>query len=63
MEFWTHLATVIPDLNHLNDLNIKIFNSSQEADRFWTLLSGINSHYPQALTMYGEYLTYIRNNQ
>jgi len=35
MEFWTHLTTVIPDLNFLNDLNLKIYNSSHEADNLW----------------------------
>ncbi|CDW90925.1 pas pac domain protein [Stylonychia lemnae] len=63
VEFWTHLTTVVPDLNFLNDLNIKIFNAAHEADNLWYQLSEINSNYPNALNLYGEYLTFIRNNQ
>lgn len=62
VEFWTHLATVIPDLNHLNQLNEQIVNTSAEADKYWEQLSKINSDYPSALLMYAEYLSYIRNN-
>lgn len=62
VEFWTHLATVIPDLNFLNNLNNQIVDSAAEADRFWDLLCKINANYSPALTMYGEYLTFIRNN-
>ena len=46
VEFWTHLTTVIPDLNYLNDLNIKIFNASKEADNLWNSLCEINDNYP-----------------
>ena len=35
VEFWTHLTTVVPDLNVLNDLGQKIYNASQEAESFW----------------------------
>ena len=46
VEFWTHLTTVIPDLNVLNDLNLKIYKASQEAERYWKQLSKINPNYP-----------------
>ena len=62
MEFWTHLATVIPDMNYLNRQNDQIVESAEEADGYWQQLCKINSHYPQALIMYAEYQTVIRNN-
>lgn len=63
LEFWTHLANVIPDLNYLNKLNNQIVDSAAEADRFWDLLCRINPDYPQALMIYSEYLSIVRNNQ
>jgi hypothetical protein len=62
VEFWTHLATIVPDLNFLNDLSQKIYDSAKEADFYWKELCKINPNYPQALTLYGEYLTFIRNH-
>ena len=62
VEFWTHLAKLIPDLNHLNNLNNMIVESAAEAERYWDQLRSINPNYPQALLMYAEYLTFIRNN-
>ena len=32
VEFWTHLTTVVPDLNILNDLGKKIYVAAQEAE-------------------------------
>jgi hypothetical protein len=62
VEFWTQLASVIPDLNFLNNLNNQIVDASQEAERFWNMMCKINANYSPALTMYGEYLTFIMNN-
>ena len=62
VEFWTHLANVIPDLNYLNNLNNQIVESANLADYYWELLSKINPNYPSALFMYAEYLSFIRNN-
>ena len=63
VEFWTHLTTVVPDLNILNDLGKKVYDAGEEADRFWVQLCKINPNYPQALTIYGEYLKDIRNHE
>lgn len=63
VEFWTHLTTVVPDLNILNDLGKKIYEASKEADSFWNELCKINSNYQQALNIYGEYLKEIRNHE
>ena len=46
IEFLTHLTTVIPDLNLLNDLNNKTFEASYKAESLWKKLCEINSHYP-----------------
>jgi hypothetical protein len=63
VEFWTHLATVIPDLNFLSSLNNLIVDSAARAEHYWGLLCRINPNYPQALVMFSEYLSTIRNNQ
>lgn len=63
VEFWTHLTTVVPDLNILNDLGKKIYSASDEADYYWGQLCMINPNYPQALNLYGEYLKEIRNHE
>ena len=63
VEFWTHLTTVVPDLNILNDLGKKIYTASQESDFFWGQLCKINPNYKAALEMYGEYLKEIRNHE
>ena len=55
IEFWTHLATVIPDLNYLNQLNNDIVDSASEVEHLWRGLCRINPNYPQALMMYSEY--------
>lgn len=62
VEIWTHLATEIPDLNLLNNLNNQIVDAAAEAEKYWDLLCKINPNYAPALNMYGEYLTFIRNN-
>jgi hypothetical protein len=62
IEFWTHLTTVIPDLNVLDAYGKKINSSASEAEVFWHKLCKINPNYYQALQLYGEYLTKIRNN-
>ena len=63
VEFWTHLATVIPDLNYLNQLNNQIVEGAEEAEKHWNNLCKINPSYPQGLLMYAEYQSLSRNNQ
>ena len=63
VEFWTHLTTLVPDLNVLNDLGKKIYSAAEEVDKLWALLCAINPHYQHALTLYGEYLKEIRNHE
>ena len=62
VEFWTHLTTVVPDLNILNDLGKKASEAAQEVDMFWNMLCKINPNYINALNIYGEYLRDIRNH-
>jgi len=63
VEFWTHLTTVVPDLNILNDLGKKASEAALEVDMFWSMLCKINPNYQNALNIYGEYLRDIRNHQ
>ena len=63
VEFWTHLTTLVPDLNVLNELGKKIYLAAEEVDKLWTQLCQINPHYQHALTLYGEYLKEIRNHE
>lgn len=63
VEFWTHLTTVVPDLNILNDLGKKVYEAGEEADGFWNSLCRINPNYQQALSIYGEYMKDIRNHE
>lgn len=63
VEFWTHLTTVVPDLNILNDLGKKLYNAGLETDYYWGLLCKINPNYQYALNLYGEYLKEIRNHE
>ena len=63
VEFWTHLTTLVPDLNVLNELGKKIYTAAEEVDKLWTQLCVINPNYTHALTLYGEYLKEIRNHE
>ncbi len=63
VEFWTHLTTLVPDLNVLNELGKKIYLAAEEVDKLWGLLCIINPNYQHALTLYGEYLKDIRNHE
>lgn len=63
VEFWTHLTTLVPDLNILNELGKKVYIASDDVDRIWNLLCSINPNYQHALTLYGEYLKEIRNHE
>lgn len=63
VEFWTHLTTLVPDLNVLNELGKKIYLAAEQVDRYWAQLCMINPHYQHALTLYGEYLKDIRNHE
>ena len=62
IEFWSQVAAQIPDLNILNDLVNKIFESTEEAESYWKKLCQINPSYPKALILYGNYMMEIKNN-
>jgi PAS domain S-box-containing protein len=63
VEFWTHLTTLVPDLNVLNELGKKIYVAAEDVDKLWSQLCMINPNYQGALTLYGEYLKDIRNHE
>ena len=62
VEFWTHLTTVVPDLNFLDETGLKIHNAAQQADHYFAKLSKINSNHQVALDLYGRYMIEIRNH-
>jgi hypothetical protein len=45
VEFWTHLTTLVPDLNVLNELGKKIYLAAEDVDKLWFALCQINSNY------------------
>ena len=63
IEFWGQLNTHVPDMNILYDLAKKIFDGTKEGEEYWNKLCKINSNYPRALRMYGEYLSLVKNNE
>lgn len=56
------MTTVVPDLNILNDISNKIYQASKMSDLYWGKLSEINPNYSPSLTLYGEYLSFIKNH-
>jgi hypothetical protein len=63
VEFWTHLTTLVPDLNVLNELGKKIYLAAEEVDKCWYQLCKINANYQHALVFYGSYMKEIRNHE
>ena len=53
---------MVPDLNTLQLVGEKILVSAELAEKHWQSLKRINPHYPNAMTLYGEYLSIIRND-
>lgn len=62
IEFWTQIANQIPDLNILHDISQKIYDVNKETEDTWKKLSKINSKCAKALTLYGNYMIEIKNN-
>jgi hypothetical protein len=44
------------DLNVLHKLGLNIINSTKRINEIWRQLTRINSNYPKALHLYGNYL-------
>ncbi len=62
IEFWSHLESLLPDLNELNRLGLNILQSTKEIANIWRKISKINPNHPKALNIYGYYLRDIKND-
>ena len=62
MEFWSQVTNQLPDLNILHDIGKKLYEGNQLVEDIWTKLCKINSNYPKALNLYGNYMIEIRNH-
>ena len=62
IEFWSQLGNSLPDLNILNELSKKIFDSSERAAELWKKIIAINNNYSKALSLYGTYLVDIKHS-
>ena len=56
IEFWSHFESLMMDLNVLHKLGLNIINSTKRINDIWRQLTRINSNYPKALHLYGNYL-------
>ena len=62
IEFWSHLDSQMVDLNILHKLGLNIITNTKRINEIWHQLTKINSHYPKALQIYGNYLVQIKND-
>ncbi|MDR3549596.1 MAG: hypothetical protein P4M11_15230 [Candidatus Pacebacteria bacterium] len=63
IEFWSHLDSLLPDMNTLHQIGLNIINYSKQTQDIWTKLIKINSNYRKALRNYGYYLNEIKNDE
>ena len=63
IEFWSHLDSLLPDMNTLHQVGLNIINYSKQTQDIWTKLIKINSNYRKALRNYGYYLNEIKNDE
>lgn len=50
------------DLNIINKLGLTIINRTKQVTDMWAQLTNINPSYPNALYLYGNYLSQIKND-
>lgn len=62
IEFWSHLESLLPDLNELNRIGLNILLSSRSIEDIWRKINKINPNHPKALNTYGYYLRDIKND-
>ena len=62
IEFWSHLDSQMVDLNVLHKLGLNIITNTKKINEFWHQLININSKYPKALQLYGNYIDKIKND-
>ena len=62
IEFWSHLDSNMIDLNVINKLGLNIITQTKKVNEIWNQLIKINPNYPNALYLYGNYLSQIKND-
>lgn len=62
IEFWSHLDSQMVDLNVLHKLGLNIITNTKKINMIWNQLTKINEEYPKALSIYGNYLVQIKND-
>ena len=62
IEFWSQLESMMPNLNEVSKIGLRILETSKEIQRIWTKLNKINPSHPKALNIYGYYLKEISND-
>lgn len=50
------------DLNVINKLGLNIINQTKKVNEIWNQLIKINPNYPNALYIYGNYLSQVKND-
>jgi len=63
MAFWTELEKKEPDLANLSDTGSKINTIIAEIEEHWTHIQKLSPNHPDALRMYGKFLTEILNDK
>ena len=63
IEFWSHLDSLLPDMNTLHKIGLNIITFSKQTLDIWGRLTKINANYHKALRNYGYYLSEIRNDE
>ena len=62
LEFWTHLGSLMPDLNILHKIGLKIITDHTIVDDHWNKMQQINPKYPKALLFMGEFVNLVKND-
>lgn len=62
IEFWSHLDSNMIDLNVINKLGLNIITRTKKVTDLWAQLIKINPSYTNALYLYGNYLSQIKND-
>ena len=62
-KFWEQLDGILPDLNELHKLGLKIIGCNKKIDKLWKKTLRINHNYTKIFTSYGRYIKEIRNDE
>lgn len=62
IEFWSHLESLMPDLNVVNKQGLGIIDCTKQTYDLWSKVNRINPNYSKALNLYGSYLSEIKSD-